>query len=130
MNAPGNGLITLPSPRSVDEVVSFLIDSLKAKGIHLFCLVDHSGEAAKVGMALRPTKLLIFGNAKSGTPLMQASVSSAIDLPLKILVWEDDAGSTHLTYNSAKYLGLRHGVSDELLKNLAVVEVLVAAASH
>jgi uncharacterized protein (DUF302 family) len=88
----GKGLIDIPSSHSVDETVTKLEGILQAKGITLFALVDHSGEAAKAGMKMRPTKLLIFGNPRAGTPVMLAAPSSAIDLPLKILVWEDDQG--------------------------------------
>ena len=90
----GKGLIDIPSNHSVDETVTKLEGILQAKGITLFALVDHSGEAAKAGMKMRPTKLLIFGNPKAGTPVMLAAPSSAIDLPLKILVWEDDQGKS------------------------------------
>jgi len=93
-------------------------------------LVDHSGEAAKIGMTMPPTKLLIFGNPKAGTPLMLAAPSVAIDLPLKILVWEDAQGRTWLSYNSPAYLQERHGVPQALLPNIAVVETLVRAAGE
>jgi len=92
-------------------------------------LVDHSGEAAKVGMKMRPTKLLIFGNPKAGTPLMQASPSIAIDLPLKILIWEDAAGKVWVSYNSFTYLRERHHLPEELERNIAVVETLAAEAA-
>jgi len=87
-----NGIVTKPSNHSVDQTVEKLKEILKAKGIALFALVDHSGEAEKVGMQMPNTKLLIFGNPKGGTPLMLAAPSLAIDLPLKILVWEDQLG--------------------------------------
>ena len=102
---------------------------MRAKGIALFALVDHSGEAAKVGMKMRPTKLLIFGNPKAGTPLMQASPSIAIDLPIKILIWEDAAGEVWVSYNSAAYLRERHHLPEELERNIAVVETLAAEAA-
>src|SRR5947199_66294 len=101
---------------------------LRAKGVTLFALVDHSGEAAKVGMKLPPTKLVIFGNPKAGTPLMLAAPSVAIDLPLKILVWEDGQGKVWLSYNSPAYLQQRHGVPEALLPTIAVVEALARAA--
>lgn len=88
---------------------------LQAKGVTLFALVDHSGEAAKIGMTTRPTKLLIFGNPKAGTPLMLAAPSSAIDLPLKLLVWEDEQGKVWLSYNSPEYLERRHGLPHGLV---------------
>jgi len=86
------GIIDKPSNHSVDQTVENLEEILQSKGIKLFALVDHSGEAEKVGMNMRPTKLLIFGSPKAGTPLMLAARSVAIDLPLKILVWQDDQG--------------------------------------
>jgi uncharacterized protein (DUF302 family) len=89
-----NGLITRSSHHSVDGVVESLSAILKAKEITLFALIDHSGEAAKVGLSMRPTKLLIFGDPRAGTPLMQSSATSAIDLPLKVLVWQDQNGET------------------------------------
>src|ERR1700730_6553968 len=94
-----NGIIDIPSNTSVNETVEKLMGILQAKGVTLFALVDHSGEAEKVGMKMRPTKLLIFGNPKAGTPVMIAAPSSAIDLPLKILIWEDTEGKVQITYN-------------------------------
>ena len=94
MSSTADGIIDKPGKHSVDETAEKLQAILRAKGIALFALVDHSGEAAKAGMKMRPTKLLIFGNPKAGTPLMQASPSIAIDLPLKILIWEDAAGQS------------------------------------
>jgi uncharacterized protein (DUF302 family) len=124
--APGknSGLVDLPSNHSVDETVKRLRRILQAKGINLFALIDHSGEAAKVGMQMRPTKLLIFGNPKGGTPVMLASPSSAIDLPLKILIWEDAQGKVWVTHNSTAYLQERHNLPPELLPNIAVIEAL------
>ena len=129
MTRPGDsGIITWPSRHSVAQTVETLTAVLRAKGITLFALVDHSGEAAKVGMAMPPTKLLIFGNPKAGTPLMLAAPSVAIDLPLKILVWEDGQGRVWLSYNSPAYLMDRHGVPQALLPNIAVVETLAREA--
>jgi len=96
----------------------------------LFAVVDHSGEAENAGMHMRPTKLLIFGNPKAGTPLMLAAPSVAIDLPLKILVWEDTAGKVWISYNSPAYLQARHGLPQELIQNIAAVEALAAAAAE
>ena len=124
------GIIQISSNRSVDEVVEKLKSILQAKGVTLFALVDHSGEAAKVGISMPNTKLLIFGNPKAGTPVMLAAPSAAIDLPLKILVAEDVAGQTTISYNSAQFLAERHGVSPDLTKCLAVVEALAAAAAQ
>jgi len=129
LSASDNGIITQPGNHSVYETIDKLKVALQSRGIALFALVDHSGEAEKVGLKMPPTKLLIFGNPKGGTPLMLASPSTAIDLPLKILVEEDVSGKTNLSYNSPAYLKERHNLPDELLKNIAVVEVLVAEAA-
>ncbi|PYK17499.1 MAG: hypothetical protein DME55_09900 [Verrucomicrobia bacterium] len=126
----GKGLIDIPSNHSVDETVTKLEGILQAKGITLFALVDHSGEAAKAGMKMRPTKLLIFGNPRAGTPVMLAAPNSAIDLPLKILVWEDDQGKVWVTYNSPTYLQTRHNLPADLLQNIAVIETLAAKAAE
>ena len=93
-------------------------------------MIDHSGEAEKAGMQMRPTKLLIFGNPKAGTPLMIASPSIAIDLPMKVLVWEDADGKVQVSYNTAAYLQSRHGLSPELAQNIAVVEALATKAAE
>ena len=126
----GKGLIDISSNHSVDETVERVKGILQAKGITLFVLVDHSGEAAKAGMKMRPTKLFIFGNPKGGTPLMLAAPSSAIDLPLKILVWEDVQGKVWVTYNSPGYLQERHNILPDLLPNIAVIEILAAKAAE
>jgi uncharacterized protein (DUF302 family)/uncharacterized membrane protein YidH (DUF202 family) len=125
-----NGIVSTPSNHSVDQTVEKLEAMLRVKGVALFALVDHSGEAAKAGMTMRPTKLLIFGNPKAGTPLMLAAPSSAIDLPLKILVWEDGESKVWLSYNSPQYLQKRHGLPPELMQNVAVVEMLAAKAAE
>lgn len=124
------GIVDRPSHHSVEETVERLQALLQAKGVTLFALVDHSGEAQKVGMEMRPTKLLIFGSPQAGTPLMLAAPSVAIDLPLKILVWEDGEGKVWISYNSPEYLQERHGLPRELLGNIAVVEMLVAKAAE
>jgi uncharacterized protein (DUF302 family) len=124
------GIIDLPSHHSVDETVEKLKAILNAKGVTLFALVDHSGEAEKVGMKMPPTKLLIFGSPKAGTPIMLASPSIAIDLPLKILIWQDANGKVWVSYNSPEYLKQRHNVPEDLLKNIAVVEALAAGAAN
>jgi uncharacterized protein (DUF302 family) len=123
------GLVKIPSHHSVDETVDKLKTILKSKGVTLFALVDHSGEAEKVGLKMPPTRLLIFGNPKDGTPLMLAAPSAAIDLPLKILVAEDSQGKVWISYNSPEYLKERHGLPDNLLPNIAVVQALAAAAA-
>jgi uncharacterized protein (DUF302 family) len=125
-----SGLIGLPSNHSVDETVEKLKAILHEKGITLFALIDHSGEAAKVGMRMPATKLLIFGNPKGGTPVMLAAPSSAIDLPLKILVWEDAQRKVWVTYNSPTYLHERHNFPISLLENIAVIETLARKAAE
>jgi uncharacterized protein (DUF302 family) len=122
------GLVDLPTDRSVDETVERIKRLLEEKGITLFALIDHTGEAAKVGMKMRPTKLLIFGTPKAGTPLMLASPRSGTDLPLKILVWEEETGKTWVTYNSSAYLKERHGLPENLLPNIAAIETIAKQA--
>ena len=126
----GEGVINIASNHSVDQTVEKLKGVLQGKGINLFALVDHSGEAEKVGMKMPPTKLLIFGSPKGGTPVMLAAPGIAIDLPLKILIWEDSQGKVWVSYNSPAYLKERHGVPQELLQNIAVVETLAAKAAE
>jgi uncharacterized protein (DUF302 family)/uncharacterized membrane protein YidH (DUF202 family) len=123
------GIIDKPSNHSVEQTVEKLKNILQSKGVPV-CLVDHSGEAAKVWMKMRPTKLLIFGSPKAGTPLMQGAPSSAIDLPLKILTWEDEQRKVWVSYNSPEYLKQRHGLPQELLQNIVVVETLAAKAGE
>ncbi|HWE85744.1 MAG TPA: DUF302 domain-containing protein [Terracidiphilus sp.] len=123
-----NGITSLPSRYSVDETVSRIESILRMKGVTLFATVDHSGEAAKAGLAMPNTKLLIFGNPAAGTPLMLASPSAAIDLPLKLLVAEDSGGHVTISWNDPEYLLRRHGFPAELLANIAVVEKLAQAA--
>ncbi len=125
-----HGMIDVASRHSVDETVHRLQEILKAKGVTLFALVDHSGEAEKVGMKMRPTKLLIFGSPKAGTPVMLAAPTIAIDLPLKILVWEDEADKVWVSYNAPSYLQSRHNVPSEMMPVLAVVEALAAKAAE
>jgi len=125
-----NGIITKPSNHSVDETVDKLKILLQSKGVNIFALIDHSGEAQKAGLKMPNTKLLVFGSPKAGTPLMLASPSIAIDLPLKILVAEDDKGKVSVSYNSPAYLQQRHGLPQDLLQNIAVVEILAAKAAE
>ncbi len=128
--ASSRGIISRPSNHSVDDTVAKLKAILQSKGVILFAMVDHSGEAEKVGMKMPPTKLLIFGSPKAGTPLMLASPTIAIDLPLKVLVAEDAAGKVWLSYNSPEYLKERHNLPAELLPNIAVVDTLVIHAAE
>jgi uncharacterized protein (DUF302 family) len=122
------GIADLPSNHSVDETVERLRNILRERGLTLFALVDHSGEAEKVGLQMPPTKLLIFGSPKAGTPLMLAAPSVAIDLPLKILVWQDGSGKVWVSYNTPQYLRERHGFPAELVPNIAGVSALASAA--
>ena len=124
------GIVDVPSNHSVEQTVERLKGILNAKGVALFALVDHSEEAKKAGMKMPDTKLLIFGSPKAGTPVMLAAPSIAIDLPLKVLVWEDSSGNVFVSYNSPAYLQNRHNVPDELMQNIALVETLAAKAGE
>jgi uncharacterized protein (DUF302 family) len=128
VSLPDNGLIHLRSPYSVPETLKRLEAALAAKSLTVFARVDHSGEAEKVGLKMRPTQVIVFGSPKSGTPLMVASPTLAIDLPLKALVWEDGEGMVWLSYNDPEYLKQRHGIPDELVKNIAGAGALLAEA--
>jgi uncharacterized protein (DUF302 family) len=123
-------MVHLPTSQSVEDVLRKLQTILESKGVPVFALVDHSGEAAKVGMEMRPTKLLIFGNPKGGTPLMLAAPTIAIDLPLKILIWEDGQGKTWVTYNTAEYLTERHELPANLAQNIAFLATLAASVAE
>ena len=125
---PAEGIIDVPSPHTVEQILQRLQAAFAAHGLQVFALIDHSGEAAKVGMKMRPTKLLIFGNPKAGTPPMIAAPSLAIDLPLKVLVWEDEKGKVWVSYNSPEYLKKRHGIPDDLVKNIAGAGTLIQKA--
>jgi uncharacterized protein (DUF302 family) len=125
-----NGIVSQRSQHTVGETVERLRKILEARGVMLFALVDHSGEAKKAGLQMPPTKLLIFGNPAAGTPVMLAAPSIAIDLPLKILVWEDAQGAAWLSWNSPEYLQRRHGVPEELVKNIGVAGALAAKAGE
>jgi uncharacterized protein (DUF302 family) len=124
------GIINKSTNLSVQQALVKLQAILQAKGVTIFALIDHSGEAAKVGMEMRPTKLVIFGNPKGGTPLMLAAPSIAIDLPIKILIWEDGEGKVWLSYNSPEYLAERHNLPPNLLPNIAFVEALAATVAE
>ncbi len=122
------GIIDIPSPYSVPDTLARLQSILKEKGVTVFALIDHSGEAAKVGLEMRPTQLLIFGSPRAGTPLMVATPSIAIDLPLKALAWQDAQGKVWLSYNAPEYLQQRHGLPADLLKNIAGPAALLQKA--
>jgi len=125
----GAGIVDKPSNHSVEVTVQRLRDLIHSRGLTLFATIDHSGEAEKVGMHMPPTKLVIFGSPKAGTPLMLAAPGVAIDLPLKILVWQDEAGQVLVSYNSPAYLQERHGFPRDMIQNIAPVEVLAATAA-
>ena len=125
-----NGILNKRSNYSVDETLERLKHTLRGKRITIFAIVDHSGEAEKVGLKMRPTKLVIFGSPRAGTPLMAAAPGIAIDLPLKILISEDPGGNVWVSYNSPTYLQERHGFPQELLQNIAVVETFAAAVTE
>jgi uncharacterized protein (DUF302 family) len=125
---PDNGMVHLSSPRSVPDTLARLETIVQAKGLTILARIDHSGDAAKAGLKMQATKLLIFGNAKAGTPLMIAAPTVAIDLPLKALVWQDDDGKVWLSYNSADYLIQRHAVPKNLLQNIAGIAAICSEA--
>jgi len=127
---PGEGLTRIESKHSVDQTVLRVQQLLESKGIRLFALVDHSGEAVRVGLTMKPTKLLIFGSPKGGTPLMQAAPSAAIDLPLKALVAEDEAGKVWISWNDPVFLRARHGFSEDLIKSIEPVSGLLRKAAQ
>ena len=121
-------MVSIPARGTVDEVIARVENVLRARGVKLFALIDHSGEAAAAGLEMPPTKLLVFGNPKAGTPLMVAAPSIAIDLPLKLLVAEEADGKVRISWNDPAYLAERHGLPSELVKNIAVVADLAAKA--
>lgn len=122
------GIIDVPSRYSVPETLARLQAILGEKSVTVFALIDHSGEAEKVGLAMRPTQLLVFGSPKGGTPLMVAAPRVAIDLPLKALAWQDEQGQVWLSYNSADYLQQRHGFPADLVKNITGIAALIQKA--
>jgi uncharacterized protein (DUF302 family) len=109
--AQADGLVSVVSPRSAADTMTRLESIVKERGLNVFARIDHAGGAAKIGKALRPTELLIFGNPQGGTPLMECAQTAGIDLPLKALVWTDDAGKVMLSYNDPEYLAKRHGAA-------------------
>ncbi|HKU25520.1 MAG TPA: DUF302 domain-containing protein [Candidatus Sulfotelmatobacter sp.] len=125
---PSEGLVAVTSSYGFEETIERLAAAFGAKGLKIFSVIDHSGEAERVGLKMTPTKVLIFGSPKAGTPLMEAAPSLAIDLPLKVLVAEDASGKTKVTYNDPEYLQQRHGVPAELMRNLAGAGAIIAKA--
>jgi uncharacterized protein (DUF302 family) len=124
------GIVNLPTQSSVDETIVRLQALLHGKGVQVFALIDHSGEARRAGIEMRPTKLLVFGNPKAGTPLMLAAPSIAIDLPMKLLVWEDADGQVWISYNTPAYLQQRHSLPQDLMTALGAVEVFAKNAAQ
>lgn len=125
---PSNGMDHRESPYAVPDTIERLKKTMLAKGVPVLAHIDHSGDAARAGLTMPPAQLLIFGNAKAGTPLMIASPTVAIDLPLKVLVWQDPEGKVWISYNAPEYLGKRHDVPENLLANISGVHGLVEAA--
>ncbi len=125
---PDNGMVHLSSPYSVPETLKRVESILQEKGLTIFCHVDHSGEAEKIGLKMHPTQLILFGSPKGGTPLMVASPTIAIDLPLKALIWEDAGGKVWISHNSPTYLQHRHGVAEDLVKNISGAGALLELA--
>ena len=121
-------MVTKSSPSSVAETVARLERELEARGVKLFAVIDHSGEAAAAGLRLRDTKVVIFGNPAAGTPVMEAAPLAALDLPLKVLIWAD-GDQTRINYVDAAELGARYGLSNELADRLAVIDAITDAAA-
>jgi uncharacterized protein (DUF302 family) len=125
-----NGIVSIESRHSVDATLDKLKGILDSQGVKIFALIDHSGEAEKAGMPMHNTKLLVFGNPKGGTPLMLAAPSVALDLPLKILVWEDASGKVRLTYNSVEFIRQRHNLTPGLAANISIIDTLARKAAE
>jgi uncharacterized protein (DUF302 family) len=125
-----DGLTTLPSSHGPKDTMDRLEAALKAKGMTIFARIDHAAGAAQVGLPLRPTELLIFGNARAGTPLMQAAQTIGIDLPLKALVWQDAAGKTLLSYNDPGGLAKRHGLGHTADATAAAMTAALSAVAR
>lgn len=121
----GEGIISKASKYSVPETLDRVETVLRAKAITVFARIDHSGEAEKVGLKMRPTQVLIFGSPKGGTPVMVAAPTAAIDLPLKALAWQDDEGIVWLCYNDPEYLKKRFGLTDEQIKTISGIGSLI-----
>ncbi len=128
MTSLNSGLVHLSSPRSVTDTVGLLEHAVLSRGLRIVARVDHSRDAAAAGLTMPPATLLIFGNPISGTPVMISAPTSAIDLPLKAFVWEDSDGHVRLSYNSPQYLQERHGITDELVKNIAGIRSICEEA--
>jgi len=125
-----NGIARFSSSHPFDETFAKLESVVKSRGLMVFAAIDFSGDAGRAGMKMKPTRLLIFGNPKAGTPLMEAAPSVALDFPLKILVSQDSSGKTWVSYNSPEYLRTRHGIPEELLKNISGIESIAMSAAE
>jgi uncharacterized protein (DUF302 family) len=133
MNSAGDqqhGIVRMRSPHSVAVTMQRLESLLQARGIIVFARIDFSGDAARAGLAMRPEQLLIFGNPKGGTPLMQAEPTAGLDLPLKALAWENEIGDTWIACNDPRYVARRHGLAPELAANLAVITPIIEQATQ
>ena len=124
-----NGIVTVPTQRTVDQAADTLASLIQAKNIVLFARINFAADAQRAGLAMQPSQLLVFGNPRAGTPLMQAVPTAALDLPLKVLVWQDDDGRVWFSYNATSYLQARHGAPAELMKALDGIGALVQAAA-
>jgi uncharacterized protein (DUF302 family) len=127
---PGTGMVHVRSGYSVAETLRRLECAVTAHGLTIFGRIDHSGEAERAGLAMRPTQVLLFGSPKAGTPLMVAAPTLAIDLPLKALIWEDGDGAVWLSYNSPEYLQRRHNAPENLIQNIAAAGALMRSAAE
>ena len=122
-----DGVVTKPSPRSVPETVTRLTDLIRERGLTLFTVIDHSGEAVRAGLEMPDTKLLVFGSPAAGTPVMVAAPLAALDLPLKVLVWANAGGAAFVSYNSPGYLATRYHLNEELSTRLRAIESITDA---
>ncbi|MFM0505476.1 DUF302 domain-containing protein [Paraburkholderia caffeinilytica] len=127
--AADNGVVTVSTQRTVDEAADAFAALIAAKNIILFARIDFAADARRAGLAMPPSQLLVFGNPRAGTPLMQAVPGAALDLPLKVLVWQDGDGRVWLSYNATSYLQARHGAPAELMKAIDGIGALVQAAA-
>jgi len=123
------GITRITSQHSVTTTLERLESLLKEKGVMIFARIDFSGDAARAGLTMRPEQMLIFGNPKAGTPLMQSVAAAGLDLPLKALVWQDANGQTQVAYNDAQYIIRRHGLDAAFAANLAAVVPLIERAA-
>lgn len=125
-----DGLIKIQSSHAPADTMERLVAEIRAKGLTVFARIDHAAGAKEVGLALRPTELVIFGNAKGGTPLMQSNQETGIDLPLKALVWQDASGGTWISYNDPAWLAKRHGLGHEVESPVKAVTALLSAVTR